>query len=268
MSIVRQLLQISAVEALRGRTLAKGNVHDSAIDSIDGALENGRLPIIIVSIEEADQRGSGNERGFFDRTSEYKMQVQVAIFELTTVAVEGGGEDELAFSLGETDAALEGMLNILDREWRAALTDPRNAWGDVLRGLVLRIGRVQDMRAADPELPRRHAMRLAQVEMVAIGEPAPGEDVPPAIEAGLTLLEADADYVEMATKWRELLTAGAALEDWEKRQASSFASRAEVNALGYGPLDDEALTDFDQATLEVAGLAGSVVVTAEGGDDD
>lgn len=262
MSIVRQLLQISAVEALRGRTLALGNVHDSMIESIGGVLKKSRLPIIVVSVEAADQRAQGNDRGFFGRQSVFKMQVQAAIFELTKVGEhEGGAPEELVLVLGDTDAALEGMLNILDRQWRVALTDPRNAWGDVFRGLVLRIGKVQDMRAADPELPRRHAMRLSEVEIEAIGEPTLGEPIPPPIAAGLALLEADPDYLEMATEWRALLTAGDSLEDWEKEQAALFADRAQINALGLGPLDPELITDFNQATIEMGGISEITTVT-------
>ena len=267
MSVVRQLLQISAVQALRGRTLAKENVHDSTISALPDVMKRTRLPILIVSIEEADHQANGNDRGFFGRTAELKMQVQSAIFELTkTKSEDGGADDVLEYTLGETDAAMEAMLNIIDREWRSALTDPRNIRADVFRGLVTRIGRVQDMRAVDPELSRRHALRLTQVELSVIGEPVPGDPVSPAIEAGLAMLEGMADYAETAQRWRALLSAFDGLEDWEKRQAALFASRSEMDALGLAPLD-VVLTDFESGDIDMAGLSSIVTVSdPEAGD--
>lgn len=260
--VVRQLLAISAVEAARGETIAGPNVHDCKIESLNGDLKDSRLPVLIFSIEAAEQRPQGNGHGFFGRPSTCKLQVQATIFELTKVGGDAGGKPEtLELVIGETDAALEATLNILDRQWRVALTHPRNAWGDVFRGLVLRVGKVQDMRAADPELPRRHAMRLSEVEIDTIAEPGLGEEIPPAIEAGLALLEADPDYLELAGELRALLAVGSDLDDWEKTQASLFASRAQVSALGYGPLDPGGLTDFTEATIDMTGLSGVVTVT-------
>lgn len=261
MSIVRQLVQVSGVWAMReGETLAGQNFHDSKIESLSDALKTARVPVGIISVEESDSKDDGgNEEGFFGRPVMLKMQVQISIFELTEDPDDPG---EVLFTLGVTDAAMEGMLNILDWQWKFALTDPRGGWGEIFRGLVQRIGRVRDMRAIDPEVSRRHALRLYEVELECIADPVPGLELPPEIEAGLLKLEGIPDYQKMAAKWRALFSKASNLPDWQRTQASMFGSRKMMDALGLGPLDVE-LTDFDRAIIDVEGVSGVTEVEVD-----
>lgn len=254
MSIVRQLLTISAVQAMRGQTLAGPCVFDSQISVLSDALDDARRPVIIVSIEGSEQPDHGIAQSLLGRTANFKLLVQAAVFELQKMAEADGGEpEELEYVLGETDAAFEATLNLMDRQWRGVLSQPRNAWAEIFRGLVQRVGTINDIRATDPKTGRRHALRLTQVEIEAIADPVPGEDLPPAIEAGLAALEAMADYAETAAAWRSVLADFAGLEDWELSQARMFMARGTMDALGLAPLVQE-LTNFDRATIEMDGL--------------
>lgn len=239
---------------MRGRTLAGSEVHDSRITGLRDAMKDGRRPALLVSVEDSDQQKSGLLDGLLGRPAVLTMLVQAAVFELQKV--QGGKQEQLEFVLGDSDAAFEATLNLMDRQWRMALSDPGNAWAEVLRGLLQRVGRVQDIRIVDPESGRRHAARITQVELHVIEEPDFGGTIAPAIEAGLALMEASTDYADLAGNWRILLAEGNGLEDWQKTQASLFGSRTLIDALGLSPLASNG-EGFTSGTIEITGL-GSV----------
>lgn len=265
MSIVRQLLQVCAVQAIRGKTHAGNEVHDSKITALAKPFKDQRRPLVILSIEEAEQPGGrGNDGGLLGRPGSVSMLIQSAVFELQKISSQDGGADEeLEWVLGETDAAFEATINIIDRQWRAALTDPTNEWADIFRGLVTNVGEVKDIRATDPDTGRRHSLRFTSVKLDVVPEPQFGRPLPKQIERGLAAIEALADYADLAAQWRTLLAQGSTLEDWQKRQADMFVSRPTMDALGLAPLVTE-LTDFERAVIDVTGV-GTVHVEASDG---
>ena len=237
MSVVRQLIQISAVEAVRGKTLAGNDVFDSMIDDVTGLLKDKARPLMIFSVEECHQKSAGQgERGFLNRTTVLKFMVQLAV--ASGKEIRDGDDVVILTSIGDSDAAHEATLNILDREWRTALHDESNPWTQVFRGLVLGVGNMEDRRGADPETGRKHAARYLVADLSVIAEPMPGEELPSAIEQGLSLMEADDDaaYREVARNFRRLLGAGADKPDWQKLQSRLFLSDKALLALGHGPL--------------------------------
>lgn len=264
MSVVRQLIQIAVVEAWRGRTFAADDVFDSRMDTLKNLTKGQVRPVLIFSVEEADQKaGSPGESGFLGRSAQLTGFVQALV--ATGQAIKDKNNLIIRPGIGETDSAYEATLNILDYQWRRVLHDHDNPWSRLFRDLVCDVGDIKDTRAADPETGGKHAARFTQFHLDVLPDPQPGDPLPTAIETGLALLEADGDtgYAQVAADWRALLETGADWPEWRKLQSALFASRSKLAALGLGPLAVDEEVDFDRAQLQVTGVASVEVV----GDD-
>lgn len=263
MSVVRQLVQIAVVEAVRNRTLAGNDVFDSRMDTLDSLLKGERRPLLIFSIEEAEQEvGGQGESGLLGRAARLTAFVQAGV--ASGEAVRDGNNTIIRPAIGETDAAYEATLNILDRQWRQILHDFEDPWAVLFRELVTGVGVIKDTRASDPETGSKHAARFTQFHLNVIADPLPGDDIPECIAAGLDLLEADGDagYAQIAGDWRALLSGGQDWPAWRQLQSSLFASRGKLAALGHGPLEIDDEVDFETAIFNVAG-ATSIEVIAD-----
>lgn len=257
MSVVRQLIRVAVVEAWRGNTIALENVFDSKIDTLNGLLKGSHVPVLIFSIEEEDFRSAGQSAGLTGRDSRLTCMVQAAV--ASGRAIQDGTGTVVVPAIGETDAALEARLDMLSWQWRAVMADMSNPWVELFHALVVSIGSLKDQRAFDPETGTKHASRFWQFEADVMSEPVPGEPLNDTIEKGLALLEADPEYAELAGKWRQLLSADSDRPDWRVLQSELFASRADMAALGHGPLVIDDLVDFDQAVLDVEGTGQTVI---------
>lgn len=256
MSIVRQLVQICAVQALRDRTLADAYVYDSAITAIDVLSGQGERPVIVVSIEESEQ-SQKYDHGLFNRSTEIKMFVQWG------VAFPGSYEDDAGnvsnfIEFGTTDAALEAKLNVMDRQWRGALTDPASIWGDHFKTLAPLIIRVKDTRMTNPESGMKYAARMAEVTIQVINEPDFGAALPADIQQILAAVGEIPDYADLAEIWTKFFSKNAGLQDPDNMQSDSYLSAASMTGLGLAKLD--AVGDpFAAATIEVEGPEPSEV---------
>jgi hypothetical protein len=254
MSIVRQLVQIAVVEALRGRTIALDNVFDSAMDTLPGLLKGAAQPVLVFSIEESVETADDATDGLLGRGGLLTGIMQSAV--ASGKQMTDGEGTVIVPVLGETDSAYEALLNIVDRQWRAALHDHENPWSMVFRDLVVSIGPIRTVRATDPEAGTKHACRFAQFEIETMPEPLPGDPIADAISAGLVLMASDGDpaYAALADTWQELLTSGSGLPDWQKLQSALFASNGELLSMGLGPIegDEDAETpDMTTGTLVI-----------------
>lgn len=261
MSVVRQLLQVAAVQAMRGRTLAQAAIFDSRIGPLPDILEGTERPILVVSIEESEQpEDGGNDAGFFGRNIRFTMLVQAAV--ASAISVDIDGEETITVGIGETDAGYEATLNVLERQWRMALSDPGEAWAELFRDLVLNVGVIRDARGINPKSGHRHASRFTEVVLTTVPEPAPGEETPEAVGRGIAMLEAHADYAQLGALLRSLLTAGTDATDWQKLRHQLFASDQTLLAVGIAPLvsEDDTLT---KAIVDRVGLSDVTV-----SDDD
>lgn len=250
MGIVRQLIQIAVVEAVRGVTLAGDSVYDSRIDALPDILQDGKRPFLVFSVEMARQ--SEKDEGLLGRTNVMTLMVHAAV--ATAQEITGDDGSVVLANIGETDAALEAVLNIMDRQWRAALCDGRSAWADLFMELSHGIELVQDFRGADPDTGRKHASRLTEVSLHVMPEPEFGSGINPTIEKGLDLLEADGDtaYAEVARVWREILTDESAVSDFEELQGRLFLARDALLALGHE--NPATAPEFDELNLTIEGV--------------
>ena len=260
MSIVRQLIQICMVEAFRGRTVAGDNVLDSNITAI-GKLEfDGSVPVIAASVEESDQNEKYSH-GFFGRPADLKLYVQTAVaVKGTYLVVTGDGPDQEQelVEIGSTDAAREATLNILERQWKQALIDPANVWGNRFLQLVPDIGRVQDTRITDPEGGRKYAARVYEISGTAIAEPDFGQALPEDLDAILTAVGDLPDYADLETIWRDVFAKAASANEHVLMQASAALSSPAYAALGLNVIE----TDGDAFADGVIAIEGRDPVIA------
>jgi hypothetical protein len=236
MSIVRQLIQIAMVEAVSGKTIAGRKVFDSRMDTLD-LIKGAKQPFLIFSVEESSAQGDSFAKGLIGRTAKLTVLVQAAVASGCEVRSDDDDRIVIMPAIGETDSAYEASLNILDRQWRHVLHGFESAWGNVFCGLVTSIGVIKDVRSSDPETGVKSAARFTQFDLDVMPDPAPGDDIPAVIEAGLALLEGDGDvgYRALAAQWRQILALDADWPDWRAVQSSLFATDGDMAALAYGP---------------------------------
>ncbi|MBB4005806.1 hypothetical protein [Allorhizobium taibaishanense] len=254
MGVVRQLIQIAATEALLGRTIAEDRVKDSLIMALPLIMDDAPAPIIAVSVEDSLSPSTGD--GLFRTDVSLTLQLQMAVAKSVTVAVQdedGGSGNVSMLEIGTTDAALEASLNLLDRQWRLALSDPDNAWAEILRDLIAGFGRISDVRMVDPESGRKHAARIIEVTLEPIAEPALGQDVPPAIAAGLDKMAASTDYVDLSRIFTASLYAGADLAKWQDVQAMLGVTQPVPGLIGVGTPDNGKEVLTSAVSLNIAG---------------
>lgn len=258
MSVVRQLLQIAAVESFRNATIAGADVFDSRIDTLPDLLANAKRPVLIVSIEASEQPvGGQGQRNFLGRDTRLTMLVQAAV--ASGVEIRDDAGDVVIAEIGETDSAFESRLNVLDRQWRSILQAGDGTWPAIWRGLVNAVGKIKDTRAVDPETGRKHAARFTEIEIDVVWEPDVGAPLPPCIEAGLAAMEQDGDasYAELARAFRDALAPPETWEGWQAVQSGLFLSNDKLLALGLGPLaqdEDRSTPALTEAVIAQAGV--------------
>ncbi|MVA70221.1 hypothetical protein GOZ81_03965 [Agrobacterium vitis] len=254
MGVVRQLIQIAATEALLGRTIAEDRVKDSLIMALPLIMDDDPKPIIAVSVEDSLSPSTGD--GLFRTDVSMTLQLQMAVAKSVSVAVEDENGDPGSMSMleiGTTDAALEASLNLMDRQWRLALSDPGNEWSQILLGLIGDFGRISDVRMVDPESGRKHAARIIEVTLDPIAEPSLGQDVPEVIATGLAKMTATDDYADLARIFSASLAGGAGLAKWEEVQAMLGVTKPVPALIGVGTPDDGIEVLISDVSLNIAG---------------
>lgn len=257
MSIVRQLIQIGLVEACRDQTIALGNVFDSRMDTLDGLMAGEKRPVLVFSIEESESRVMDQTDGLCGRSPRFTVMVQAAV--ASGQEIRDGTDTVILQAVGETDSGFEAQLNILDWQWRAALTRPGNAWAEMVRNLMVGIGQIKDQRATDPETGTKHAARFTQFDMDAMPDPIPGDELPEVIDDALTLLATDPAYAVLADSWRQILADDAGLDDLQRLRAALFSTESSLLALGHGAIGSTNPADEGDGTFERLDISASGV---------
>jgi hypothetical protein len=157
MSIIRPILRMCAVAALRERTLAEGRVFDSDNTPLADALirepEEAKPYITVYTDEDARPAISGRDIYAADRNLSLVLEIGAA----SAVVTE---KDGVILQIPATDAGLELSVDIVESQALAALVgDPQSRWGELFRRIVLRIERVQGQRGGSAERGSRWAAR-------------------------------------------------------------------------------------------------------------
>lgn len=257
MGVVRELIQIVAVRALRGNTIAGDDVHDSMITALPDAMLGKQRPVMQVSIEDSASPGPGD--GLFRTDVSATLSIQMAVATTVTVELPDGGGTVQELAIGDTDAALEATLNLMDRQLRLALSNPTNPWAEAFRKLVVGFGKITDVRLGDPETGRRHAARVMEIEIMPIAEPSPGQSDSEIVREVLAQVAALVDYSDLAKIFSASLDAGAGYHDWQAVQAKLFALTDVPRMIGVGTPDDGVEVPIANVTVSTNGVQSGYV---------
>ncbi|BCM19249.1 hypothetical protein [Mesorhizobium sp. J8] len=234
MSLVNAMLRMLAAQALRGNTIAADGVTDSSIEALSSIMSDRQAPVILVRIDEA--KYSGQNEGLFVTSGTVTFALDLIV--ASAVAYQTtDGQTVNQIEIAATDAGLEFSLDMLDRQWRRVLSDPTNDFAECFRGLIAAYGPVKAARGVDPEGGRKHAIRMVEIEIEPVCDPAPGAPVPAVIDAALTRLAMVADYQAAVAIMRAELSKGADLTSWQKVQSTLMSTATVPGMLGVAPPD-------------------------------
>lgn len=250
--IVNALIRIVGVLALRGTTLAEERVIDSSIEALSSILGEKPAPVIVLRVDEGVQPAIGE--GFFSTASRLTLALDLIVANKVRHRV-GEGEVQETIALEPTDASLEFSLDMLDRQWRRALSDPANPYAEAFRALAGSIGPIKWTRAVDPETGVKHAARMIEIELEPICDPAPGDDENPVIEAALDLVGELAGYHDVVEAIRSELGHGPQ-RSWLQVQSVLATTAAVPGLIGMAPPPDGMPDPSDpEADLEGVNVA-------------
>lgn len=226
MTLAREALRLATVRALRGNTW--GTVKDSEAGSIDDVAAEAPAPVIAVYTD--DGKMAGADGGLFGSST------QTLIIEIgLTQKMKIDGE-EVAFSDIETDPSRELAVGLIERQVRAALSDPTNAWAEIWKKLITERGEIASVRGTLMRDGVRFAGRQLQLTVSLIRDPAPGAAVSGVWQTFLAALAAEPGSEAVATAMTAAIAGNAgAWPGWQKLAASYGYTSGEAVSLGLAP---------------------------------
>lgn len=172
MSLASLAVRLATIRALKGRTYAGENVFDSKMQPLDLVAVTGGFEFVIIVTTDDD---TAEIEGRDLRAGDHKLElvIEVAATAKLTVEAEEGGMTEV-LTVPSSDAGLEASINIIGWQIMRALTADGGEWGDLWRGLVVRVHEVASKRGADEANGVRYAARQWILKLDHIAEPEPG----------------------------------------------------------------------------------------------
>jgi hypothetical protein len=172
MSIIRSILRMCVVAALRERTLAESRVFDSDNTPLADALahepEQAKPYITVYTDEDARPGVSGRDIYAAERNLSLVLEIGAASAVVTQ-------KEGVILQIPATDAGLELAVDLVESQALAALVgDPQSRWGELFRRMVLRIERVQGQRGGSAERGSRWAARQIILICDVIADAPPG----------------------------------------------------------------------------------------------
>ncbi len=248
MSLSRLAMRIAAARAVKNATLAEGRVFDSAIDPIDMTIAENRSPILVVMTDEHEAIPTGRDLFHADHSCDLIIEAAIA----ARVEIEG----EVSITIPHTDEGMELVLDMIEHQVIAALTRERTAWSRVWMKLVPRVKRRLSRRGASAENGVRFAARQIVLTCDLIEAPTDGAAVPAGSAwADVLAVMADDAALEPISDLLRATIEGEPVADWKRAANMLGVHMATANALGLGPLLDEA---GDPVEIEELSLEGDI----------
>lgn len=266
----RLAVQICAVQALMGNTVAGQNVRDSATGVIridaDGDIKTGeQQPFINVFSEETEQESPRLELMGPSRTTQvFQFGVTGAMPLVTAegryLIDEESGGILMAERQKPSDAQINIILEMIERQIRVALTDPGNPWAVLWGRFLTGPFAFTSIRGQSREESVRFGARQFAVTGTVIGEPPYG-GVIRQTSVWRTFLDllAGSDLADLAQDIERLLGTDAPGSDLEYLRRRYGHSKDAARALGYGfgpdqdpetPIRSLVVSDIDQGPDE------------------
>lgn len=180
----RIALRMATVEALKGNTLVAGNVLDSEIGALDVAADGSlrtdqEKPFISVYVEGAKLEGAADIRALH-KSGPTELVIEIGITAaMTSTDPETGASEVIGLQIPATDPAFEFFLDCTGRAIINALTDPRNAWAEIWRGLSSSISKIERRRTANVSNGARVAAHQIVITLDLSPDPVFGEPMAP-----------------------------------------------------------------------------------------
>ena len=186
--LARIALRMAAVEALKGATIVGSNVLDSEIGALDVGADgtvrtDQETPFISVYTETSKQEGP-NPGGGADLRSLYISGQTDLVFEFGVTAAmtapneETGAPEIVGLQIPGTDANLELLLDITERQIVNALTDPRSEWAELWREMHSNQIKVDRRRTSSAEGTKVAARQLV-ITVELLPDPIYGAPIAP-----------------------------------------------------------------------------------------
>lgn len=253
MSLSRAILRLTAVRAIAGATLAEGRVFNSDLNPLDQRISADKLPMVVVYTDDHQDDTTG--RGDMALGSgTVDLVFEIAIAGAVTIAGTDDNDEEVAMSIGETDAGMEFTLDLLERQILAALTTAEGQWPMLWRLFCTRIMRRVSRRGGSSENGARFAARQIVLTCETLIEPPPGVIFAEG-DAWSQIIDAaagDASLAPLAPILRAELR-GQPVADW-RQAARSLGVSLDVDIGLGGPMGG----GEDPAALEEGEVTGTV----------
>jgi hypothetical protein len=216
--IGRIALRMAAVEAIKSAdTMVGANVLDSEIGALD-ADGDGNLstdqekPFISVYVEaaklEGDKPGGGADLRALHRSGPTDLIIEIGITAAMTTTNETTGASEVVgLQIPATDQAFEFFLDCTGRQVVNALTDPRNAWAELWRGLSASVVKIERKRTSNATNGARIAAHQLVITVDLLPDPVYGEPIRPTSIWAKFFAMLAADTSEVGAKKRAALLA-------------------------------------------------------------
>lgn len=178
MSLIRIAARMSAVRALRGKTLVGDNVLDSQIGALDVGAD-GELrteedkPFISVYTHSGKTTGSGLRALNGNGPTEFLFEAGVTAA-MTETDPETGASTLIGIGIPATDGAFEFHLDLVARQIADALNDPDNEWAEIWRRCVQSVSSVERERTSGDGNGIRLAAQQIKLTADLFPDPATG----------------------------------------------------------------------------------------------
>lgn len=232
MSLARLALRLLTVAALTGRTDAGGKVCDSEIVPIDERADEVRLPYIAVYVDDAEAKGS--KLDMFPAEGSVTLILEIGVTARVMSQVDDDGEAVLGWGIPPTDAGLEMMIDIIERQARVAIGDPTDPWSVLWRRVVTNVRAIKVVRGASDRNGVRFAGRQLALVCDIIADPQPGQPLAAVWADVAAALKADTN-LQAAGEAFETLSLGDR-PAWLAAQVGQGLTPNGVRALGIAPV--------------------------------
>jgi hypothetical protein len=274
MSLLRPIIRITALAALRQNTWSEARVYDSdltpLVDAVLGqkdAQGNDVSKTYMVIYTDADDIENADSQLYSGMNRKLTLTLEIGV---AGAVKNPSDQNKVVIKFARTDAGMEFACDVIEAQAIAALIGaPRNEWGNLFKKFVPKVTRVQRRRGGSAEGGTKWAARRVQLTCTPMYDLLPGV-VPPESHPVRTFIALAATHSDQTIKNAAAVIAKFvetdALPEWRVAQGylgmTIDGARAvqvpglplpypnvETPPLDYSDAEDEFPPEFGEVTL-------------------